>query len=206
MGKSEEKEAKRDKKDRSHHKEKKEHRDRDKERSRDNDRSKDKERKDRHRSRDEGSKDAKVEQPGTDRPRASVDTSAPERRDASGSRHTHKRDREERPGRVETGAAEPGEVHRQVAAAQEDQPLPGPPATTAGASSDAQRWEVRDTGNESSMSIEETNRSALLEQTLCLSRQSSAYSQYPAVYAAVCQVAGVRDRTCLACTCCGCSN
>ena len=160
MARHEEKDAKREKKDKSHHKEKSDHKDREKDRSKHKDKSRDKERKEKHRSREENGDVAKLEpsviagEAQIARPVAPVSKDQP---DVSKSRKRDRDEAEDKQGRTEpvTGNEEVdrSKRHRTSEADQavpkSSEPLPGPPS---------QQWKVEDSGKESSMSIDETNR------------------------------------------------
>lgn len=164
MGRDEEKEAKREKKEKSHHKEKSDNKDRDrhKDRHRDRDRDKDRERKEKHRSRDEASKPAKPEQVLADKLEVPPEARAAEAQPSKDGSGARKREREE-PDTIErrplNGDAREARDRVKRSPSQDRDQVPSTMAAPS-AAQEGQQWEVKDSGNESSMSIQETNRYA----------------------------------------------
>ena len=174
MGRHEDKEAKREKKEKSHHKEKvenkekaehREHKGRDQDRTRDKERSKDKHRS----SKEEGNKDIKqpdfsksaVKPDLQPRPDKAAQLAAePVSKDPPEGRRAHKRDRDEpdtNHTKTETGEGREETHKTKQARTLEPNDLPLPPAPPRPAA-ETQTWKVEDSGNESTMSIDETNR------------------------------------------------
>ena len=173
MGEQREKEVKRDKKDKSHHRDKSEHKDRSKDRDRDRDRERDRHRsKDKPRDKDHSSHRHSREAPPTEavNPEAAAladtqpktEQKAPEEARQLDSRSPHKRDRDEALELPSTRSDDPpADRHKRQRVSESapiDAPLPAPPAQQQQQPQQQQEWVVQENGQESSMSIEDTNR------------------------------------------------